>query len=243
MIPATVLITTANNPPVGVPFLQMKNPSVRMIAAKAALYFWVAQGIEQIVLADATATNLLNEYELKEISESRTQVEQIRYQQAGEDIVARGKGYGEGKLIEYALNNSELLAREEYFFKCTGKVYVRNFPAIAEIIKSNNISNLYFRDMSDGTSMQLWADCRFYYTSKNFAYDHLIPAYGESSESSDNNSNACEYCVYKTLDRNLRAGRGLRPFVTGYSGGTGEAYFDLSLGNLDYNFPCWVSRK
>ena len=37
-------------------------------------------------------------------------------------------------LIEYAINNSRLLAPIEYFFKCTGKTYVRNFPDIADAI-------------------------------------------------------------------------------------------------------------
>ncbi|MCL1925806.1 MAG: hypothetical protein FWF95_01540 [Syntrophorhabdaceae bacterium] len=236
-IPMTVLITTANNPPSGVPFLEMVNPNIRMIAAKAALYFWVTQGIEQIVLADATATNLLSEYEVAEIDKLHTRIEQISYKQAGEEIIERGKGYGEGKLIEYAINNSELLAHEESFFKCTGKVYVRNFPDIAEIIKANSISSLFWRYMGDGTEVKHWADCRFYYTSKNFAENHLIPAYLESH---DINKVACENYVYKALEHNMRAGRGARPLITGYAGSTGEAYFDLSLGSLDNNFPCWV---
>jgi hypothetical protein len=238
-IPATVLITTANNPPDGVPFLQMKDPIIRMIAAKAALYFWITQGIEQIVLADATASNLLNECEMEEIDKSGTYVEQIGYKQDHEEIIKRGKGYGEGKLIEYAINNSELLAREEYFFKCTGKVYVRNFSAIAEIIRANNVSGLFWRHMGDGTSMQSWADCRFYYTSKNFARNHLIPAYIQSHDSRA----ACEYYIYGELNRTVKAGRGPRPLITGYAGGTGEAYFDASLGSLDYSFPCWISYR
>jgi hypothetical protein len=78
----------------------MKDPVVRTIAAKAALYFWVAQGSEQIVLADATETNLLTEDEAAEVDKSRTRVEQINYKQASEDVIRKGKGYGEGKLIK-----------------------------------------------------------------------------------------------------------------------------------------------
>ena len=237
-IPATILITTANNPPDGVPFLQMKDPATRMITSKAALYFWVAQGVEQIVLADATATNLLNECEVEEINLTGTHIEQINYMQATDDIIEKGKGYGEGRLIEFAINNSKLLAREEYFFKCTGKVYVRNFKIIAEIIRANNISCLFWRHMKDGTSMQPWADCRFFFTSKEFAKKHLIPAYIKSNDKKD----PCEYHVFEMLNQNVDIGRGVRPFISGYSGGTGEAYFDLSLGHLDCNYPCWVSH-
>jgi hypothetical protein len=239
-IPMTVLITTANNPPNGVPYLQMTDPVIRTIAAKAALYFWVTQGIEQIVLADATGKNLLTEHEEAEIDKSETRVEQISYEQASEHVIKRGKGYGEGKLIEYAINNSALLAREEYFFKCTGKLYVRNFPAIAAVIKTNNISNLFWRYMGDGSATQPWADCRFYYTSKNFAKNHLLPAYFKSD---DNAHDYCEHHVHEALDRSMKAQRGHRPLIAGYAGATGEPYFDSSLGSLDYNFPCWVTQR
>jgi hypothetical protein len=236
----TVLITTANNPPDGVPYLQMKDPVMRTIAAKAALYFWVTQGIEQIVLADATGTNLLTEDEEAEIDKSETRVEQISYEQASEHVIKKGKGYGEGKLIEYAINNSELLAREDYFFKCTGKLYVRNFPSIAGVIKANNISNLFWRYMGDGSFTQPLADCRFYYTSKTFAKNHLLPAYFKSD---DNAHVYCEYHVHEVLDRSMKAQKSHRPFIAGYAGATGEAYFDSSLGSLDYNFPCWVTQR
>ena len=237
----TVLITTANNPPDGMPYLEMKDPVMRTIAAKAALYFWVCQGIEQIVLADATGTNLLTEQEEAEIDKSETRVEQISYRQASEDVVKKGKGYGEGRLIEYAINNSELLAREQYFFKCTGKVYVRNFPSIAATIKTNNISSLFWRYMGeDGSSREPWADCRFYYTSKSFAKSHLLPAYFESDDSA---RTYCEYQVHEVLNRNMKAHRGHRPLIAGYVGATGQTYFDSSLGSLDYNFPCWLTQR
>ena len=73
--------------------MQMKDPVMRTIAAKAALYFWVAQGIEQIVLADATETNLLTVDEAAEIDKSHTRVEQINYKQASEDVIRKGKGW------------------------------------------------------------------------------------------------------------------------------------------------------
>ena len=236
----TVLITTANNPPDGVPYLQMKDPVMRKIAAKAALYFWVTQGVEQIVLADATGTNLLTEQEEAELDKSGTRVEQISYEQANEHVIKKGKGYAEGKLIEYAIDNSELLAREEYFFKCTGKLYVRNFSFIAGVIQANNISNLFWRYMGDGSFPELWADCRFYYTSKKFAQNHLLPAYFQSD---DNANVTCEYHIHEALDRTIKIHRGHRPFIAGYAGATGEAYFDSSLGSLDYNFPCWLTQR
>jgi hypothetical protein len=238
-IPMTVLITTANNPPAGVPMLTMRDPVMRVIAAKAALYFWVAQGIEQIVLADATGTNLLSQDEWEQLDKSETRIEQLNYKQADESVFKQGKGYGEGKLIEYALDHSELLAQVECFFKCTGKLYVRNFPEIADAVITHKMKGLFWRHLGDGTSEQSWADCRFYYTSKTFAKSHLLPGYFAA----DDYSAACEWHFYQALNRHMEVSRGLRPFVTGYAGGTGEPYFDLSLGSLDRNFPCWIAKS
>ena len=239
-IPVTVLITTANNPPNGMPYLSMTDSVSRMIATKAALYFWVAQGVEQIVLADATGTSLLSEQEEAAIDESETRIEQINYQQNSDLVVKRGKGYGEGKLIEYAINHSELLSRVDHFFKCTGKLYVRNFHAVHSAVKANNLSNLYWRFMGDGSWREPWTDCRFYYTSKSFATSHVLPAYFGSDDIA---GDFCENRLYEVAERNLKPGRALRPLVTGYAGGTGEPYFDLSLGTLDQSFPCWISQR
>jgi hypothetical protein len=231
-----VLITTANNPPQGAPFLRMTNTVMRAITAKAALYFWIAQGAKNIVLADATASNLLTDLELQEIETLQTRVEQISYKQDFETVRSKGKGYGEGKLIEYALDNSELLAGEKSFFKCTGKTYVRNLSTIADFVELNKLSSIFWRDMKDGTSMLPWTDCRFYYTSRNFAKQHLVPAY----LASDDARSACEHHIFRAVSHSLQAGKALRPLISGFSGGTGESYFDASLGYLDANFPCWV---
>jgi hypothetical protein len=239
-IPMTVLITTANNPPAGVPFTTMTNPVMRVIAAKAALYFWLSQGIEQIVLADATGTNLLSEEEWEGIDKSETRVEQINYNQAAESVVKNGKGYGEGKLIEYAIDNSELLSGVDHFFKCTGKLYVRNFAEIAQAIQTHNIFGLFWRYMGDGTLMYEWADSRFYYTSKAFAKSHLLPAYFATF---DEVAAACEYHIFEVVNRSMESSRGLRPLVTGYSGATGQPCFDGSLGVLDRHFPCWIVKR
>jgi hypothetical protein len=239
-IPVTVLITTANSPPQGMPYLEMVDPVMRTIAAKAALYFWVAQGVEQIVLADATETNLLNAQEEADLDRSETRIEQINYKQDSEAITRKGKGYAEGKLIEYAINNSELLARDEYFFKCTGKAYVRNFPVLAGAVKASNITNLFWRFIDDSSLSRFGVDCRFYYTSKRFARDHLLRAYLESN---DVNGVFCEDLIRDVVNTNLQVGRSVRPLLAGYAGSTGEPYYDPSLGVLDNEFPCWVSKR
>ena len=235
-INAAVLITTANDPPLEMPYLAMKSAAERRIAAKAALYFWASQGIQKIVLADATSSNLLSKKELEEVSLLGLKIEQISYCQNSEDVVVKGKGYAEGELIRFALNNSQLLENELTFYKSTGKTFVRNFPAIDELIRKVNAAILFWRHLGDGTSMQPWADCRFYFTSKEFALKELIQAYSQS----DDAVAACEYYVFQILNRKLRKVNALRHQISGFEGGSGSQYFDGSLGSIDFGCPGWM---
>ena len=109
---STVLITTANEPPNNVPYLKMTNIATRYLTAKASVFFWAACGVERIVIADATGTSLLNQEDVQRLSQMGVMVEQISYFQNEDLIKAKGKGYGEGELIKFALENSTFLKNE-----------------------------------------------------------------------------------------------------------------------------------
>jgi len=231
-----ILITTANVPPGGVPFLEMTNVATRLLTAKAAVFFWAAQGVGGIVIADATGVKLLNEDEVILLKQMNVEVEQISTHQNNKEIILKGKGYGEGRLIQFALEKSLLLKNAKIFFKCTGKVYCRNFEMIYQMIKSNNIKNIFWRHLGDGDSTQPWADMRFFYSSIDFCVKNIIPAYLMS----DDSKAAAEYYCFSKLNEILPSAKSLRPMLSGFSGGTGKQYFDLSLGALDLAYPCWV---
>lgn len=233
---STVLITTANKPPKNVPFLEMTNYAARFITAKASVFFWAAHGVKKIVICDATGGELLTGADLVLLEQMDVNVEQISYIQNDDLVIAKGKGYGEGLLIEFALRNSKFLGEESNFFKCTGKVYCRNFESVFELIKQNNIQNIFWRYLGEGDGLQAWADMRFFYASKKFYEEILIPAYLNSDD-----SKACvEHLSFIAINENLPQAKALRPMLSGFAGYTGKPYFDVSLGYLDMNYPCWV---
>jgi len=235
-----LLITTAINPPQGMPFLEMTNPILRKITCKAAVYFWIALGINKIVIADATETYLFDAKEINELTRLGVAVEQLVFKQDEKLVKQRGKGYGEGLLLKFALTNTIFIKENQSFFKSTGKIFVRNLANLFIIINTSNINNLFWRYLGDGSSLKPFADTRFFYCEKSFALNELIPAFLES----DDNSSACEFHVFKLLNKVMPLQtKMLRPLITGIEGGTGDLYFDYSLGNLDIAFPCWVSGK
>ena len=235
-VSSTILITTANKPPDGIPYLQITNVATRYITAKASVFLWAAYGIEKIVIADATGGSLLDEKEINLLKQMRVGVEQISYRQDDELIKLKGKGYGEGELIKFALNNSVFLKNQNNFFKCTGKVFCRNFDQVLKLITKNNIQNIFWRHLGEGNLLKPWADLRFFYTTREFCEDSVIHAYLKS----DDTKMAAEYLCFNILREKLTAAKTLRPLLSGFSGGTGKQYSDLSFGALDSHCPCWL---
>jgi hypothetical protein len=224
-----VLITTATLPPDGVLGLLMTDTAKRKVAALGAIYFWAALGLDKIVIADASGQTLLSETEAETISKLGVEIEQISYKQDPEMTLKFGKGYSEGLLIEFALENSTFLKYSENFFKCTGKVYCQNFQLIEHIIKNNNIRNIFWRQTFDDL-----IDTRFYYVSKQYAYTKLLPAYKNVD---DKNNEWAEKTILAVV-KNLVMAKTVRPILAGFSGSNDSIYVDA--GNINEPFPCWV---
>lgn len=234
-----LLITSAIQPPPNVPFLQLTDPLKRKLATKAALLFWVTKGVRRIVVADATGSKLLSDEEVAELRSLQVETEQISYAQDVARLIEKGKGYGEGQLIEFALRSSQLLGEATHFYKSTGKTFVRNFADIHNLIVRNSFDVMFWKRVEPHILMQPWADCRFYFTTVDFARRHLLPAYLRTEDKVA----ACEYHILQELNRTATTGLALRPFVQGLEGGTDQDYFDQSLGVLDTQLQCWAIRR
>lgn len=233
-----LLITTANNPPTRTPHLKMEDLATRAIAAKSSVFYFASLGARKIVIADATGTTLLNADDLSYLYQMGIEVEQINYTQDHQAIVAKGKGFGEGELINFALSNSNLLQNHDNFFKCTGKIHCRNFNEIEQMISQNNVSNIFWH-LIDNTTVKPWVDTRFFFADKNFAKSKIIPIYKKC----DDQVAAIEHLLYPLLNDELSQAKAVRPLLSGFSGATGLPYFDASLGILDITYPCWLSMK
>lgn len=234
----TILITSAISPPSNTPMLRMTDSNMRSITTRAAVFFWVGQGQKSIVICDATATDVLSPEELATIRKLGVLIEQLAYKQDDMLLVQRGKGFAEGQLIKFAIEHSQLLGRSDAFFKCTGKVFCRNFAAISDLIARNNIASMYWK-LSEGAPVErTLVDTRFFYTSSSDFHRLLLPAYEQSTE-----TRILEYNLLLSLDAQLKRGTSLRPRLSGFAGGTGSQYPESYLGDLEVSYPCWYSLK
>jgi hypothetical protein len=237
MLP-TLLITSAIAPPANTPALRMTDPNMRAITTKAAVFFWVGQGQKRIVICDSTGSSVLSDEELSNIRKVEVSIEQIAYQQDDALVVERGKAFAEGQLIKFAVDNSELLIKSGHFFKCTGKMFCRNFAAIWDLIAKNNIANMFWKLYEHTLIDRNLVDPRFFYTSIVDFHRFVLPAYARSSE-----SQILEYQLSLSLNSHLSRGAGRRPLLSGFSGGLGDQCQEHYLGDLDMNYPCWYSLR
>jgi hypothetical protein len=216
----------------------MTGSDMRAITTKAAIFFWVGQGPKNIVVCDSTGASVLTAEELSSIRKLGLEIEQLAFKQDEALVVERGKAYAEGKLIEFALRNSELLNKSGHFFKCTGKIFCRNFSPIWDLIAKNNIGTMFWKLYEHALVDRNLVDARFFYTSIEDFQRVALAAYGRATE-----SQILEHQLAVSLHARLSTGASLRPLLSGFSGGLGLQCDEHYLGNLDLTYPCWYSFR
>ncbi|QWD13593.1 hypothetical protein G6703_04980 [Polynucleobacter paneuropaeus] len=236
-----LLITSAIAPPSNFSLLAMQNSDMRKATTKASIFFWVGQGIKELVVVDSTATKVLNKDDQEMLNRLGVRLEQFDFKQDNEKVRANGLGYAEGNLIKYALDNSELIAKSGSFFKCTGKVFCRNFQEILSMIESKNISSIFWQRFP---FIHHLAETRFFFVSVKAFNEYVLPTY-----LSTDLQNIVETKLVQVLGSKLSTSYEIRPLITGFSGGPGNQlygghghlYEEKCYGDLDLKFPCWLS--
>jgi len=80
-----------------------------------------------------------------------------------------GKGFGEGEIIQFALEHSKLLQTANFFCKCTGKLWVDNFWDCLSEWNGRFLCQAYFANVFSCKKTNLdYIDTRFYLADKVF---------------------------------------------------------------------------
>jgi hypothetical protein len=125
------LLLTAAITPGAVPFVAVADGQERAIQYFCALVSWIrSSSAKNIVLCENTNTEV-DFSVLVDLAQSvGKDLEVLKF--AGNSEAQRyGKGYGEGKIIEYAIDNSRLLAKASRFYKATGRLFLPAFDKLA----------------------------------------------------------------------------------------------------------------
>jgi hypothetical protein len=147
----TILLLTATiNPPSDATNLARTNPLVRLEDYKRALNFYITHlsaTFDHIVFVDNSLSDLTELANIVRAKQCEKNVELINF--SGLDYPAiKGRGYGELRLIDYAMNNSRFIASDPnaQIWKCTGRYMVRNIKSLVESTPNNADLYCHYRN-------------------------------------------------------------------------------------------------
>ncbi|WP_342044835.1 hypothetical protein [Bacillus sp. OTU530] len=217
-----LLITSCINPNKDVPYLSIKSSSERFQQYCTTVEWAIkSTNFSKIVFVDNSNfdTTVFQKYvELATKYEKRLEI--LSFQGNVAQVVQKGKGYGEGEMIEYALENSSLLADSNYFYKITGRLIVENISEIEQTVKEDNYLTGCFYLNYPYTNM---IDTRFYLINKELYKNILLNEYYHVD---DSNWFALEHIYYKELKKNKIKYSSFKvyPRISGQSGSSGKTY-------------------
>ena len=206
----------------------LKVPSTTIVDANERLSQYLSsieyaithyKSISQIVFCENT--NFACDYSLlaeKAIKNGKN-LEILSFKGDYTKIQQKGKGYGEGEIIKYALKKSEILMRCEVFFKLTGRLIIKNMDKIVATTPSE--SSFIYHPKTIYKIPKDHIETFFYKVNKNLYLKYLINAYEGVDES---RFHYLEHVFYEQLSFLELQSFKIAPQITGFSGTSGDPY-------------------
>ena len=145
-------------------------------------------------------------------------LEILHFEGDSEKVLHKGKGYGEGEIMEYIFAKSTLLQEEPWFFKVTGRLQVHN---IKELVNTIGDSDIYI-NIPNRNEKSMY-DTRLYAIQTDVYKKYFLKAY-ESVD--DGNGYYLEHVFADGIRNNSLKSRNFTkyPRITGVSGTSGSRY-------------------
>jgi hypothetical protein len=136
-VESPLLITNAVNAVARVD-TALVNSAKRLSLAKHAIFRIIDSGFfPRLVIADGSGHILLSDAECAHAKNAGVYIEQLSFQQKSEEVVLFGKGQGEMQIVEYALNNSEILSDSSAFYKLSGRYFLSNMRDVLRVTEQH----------------------------------------------------------------------------------------------------------
>jgi hypothetical protein len=133
--PVTLLLTATISPPKGATDLARCDPSDRLRDYSEALRFYLSRDdrlIDKIIFVENSNSDLSPLVSLSNAVPHNKEVEFVSFIGGNDFPPEYGKGYGEMKMIAYALDRSRLAKRTRVFWKATGRLKLLNIERLIE---------------------------------------------------------------------------------------------------------------
>lgn len=235
-----VLLITASIFPQEKRFLELKNPKQRLRQYLNSLRFYIIQtNLTKIVMCDNSIGKFPDEKMIALAKRYGKDFEFLQFKGSEGKIVSRGKGYGEGEIVEYALTHSRLLKEATFFIKVTGRLKVRNIDQIAANMDLDKIyMNREIRNFQAPKKQGRQMNTVIYGVPQNVYMSEFAGLYKAVW---DNHETYIEHLFYNKIIKNKLDVYNLPrfPVIDGMSGTMGKPYQE-SIGweRHIYNLLC-----
>lgn len=209
-----IILMTATVSPNGMCLTKLQNAETRKAQYLHAINYYLEHTPFKIVFCENTGTYLFHEIR------SPKKYERLEYLTFNNnDRKDLGKGYGEARIIKYAINNSQFIRQANYIIKVTGRVIIENIKELLKIqYSSESLIVLEFTNIEFAASV-----C--FISPKSWLLQFSIEQIRKCEE------NNIDVRFEKTLSESLITTPDLKikefyPLITGISGYSGTPYIN-----------------
>lgn len=209
-----LIITGTIFPAKDIYMLAVKDPYERREQYRKCIRFFIEQSkVRNIVFCENSGASI--DEELLELSRVYgKKFEWLSFSGDSMQVAEKGKGFGEGEIMNYALSHSAILKKCNYIIKVTGRLIVYNINFLLRIAK---INENYFKIEAEKN-----IDTRFYMIDKQVYINNLQYAFLRVD---DRNDYYLENSFYDSVYKKIKYCEfPIALDIGGISGSTGIVY-------------------
>lgn len=135
--------------------LKIRNEEERLFQYLESLKFFIeSKAFTKIIFCENSNYGAGGLATLEEMArDNGVKLEILSFQGDIQQVERQGKGYGEGEILDYVFDHSDLVEREPFFIKITGRMKVMNIQRLVSVMKPEksyfNIPNSTLRTLYD----------------------------------------------------------------------------------------------
>lgn len=230
-----LVMTGCISPSAKVKDLCVKDKDYRERQYINAIQFYIQNtAIKNIVFCDNSAQPA-NEMLYRKARENGKNFEWLSFKGNYEKTEECGKGFGEGEILEYAVNNSKLTSKCKYMAKVTGRLRLLNINAVIKLLST---SPYHFSSYIDEEN-HLFIDTRFFVIETCRFREDFLDAYKNVN---DSRGFFYEYAIAAKIQEKRIIYRDfpLALNIAGDSGSLGYSYHWTRKRLIKKSFPLFI---
>ena len=232
------ILLTACIAPKGMSQTQLQDEKIRLTQYLNALRYYLKKTTLPIVIVENSGYDISDLFPL-EISQRRLEILTF----SGNDYdKARGKGYGEALIIQYAMKHSDIVSKCDYLIKITGRLIVENLNYIISDFKCFKKTEIIASYSCPG-----FLDSRVFIATTHFFEAVFLP---KISKLSDDRGFYFEHLLQECKNQvKWRPFLFALPHISGMSGTYGVQIKSDSIWTFNYwrvmkyNWKCWLKKN